>query len=372
MNTENEREVRAWLGTALDEFTPGPLPFETVVKRGKGMRVKRRLIAVAAVTAVAALGVPFVVHQFGAGESAPVVSSHYYVTDNPPGPGSARGLIASGTLNGKHWQAVGQFAPGMGCGFSFQTSQGSTCVQGQVGGGDPATVILTMGQVSVGSVRGDVAYLHLLLTNGRTLTVHPVPVFGGRYARYFAFAVPTSAAVTKVVAYSSDQHELGYAIPFTALGSVETVRWLHRGETVPPRATYRIGSGAVAGQGWAVDAYVGPWGVCLGLPRSGGGGCYPSLSHWLGKTRPVKQAFSAAALGNSVVTALVVAGDVDHVVVQQPNGHTSVRAVPAGGARFCVFVTGQDEHASWAAYSASGAILAHGTVLGSSSVTSLG
>jgi hypothetical protein len=39
--------------------------------------------------------------------------------------------------------------------------------------------------------------------------------------------------------------------------------WLRPGQRGAARASYRIGSGTLAGKHWSASAYVGPWGVCV-------------------------------------------------------------------------------------------------------------
>jgi hypothetical protein len=103
MTIHDEHDFRAQLGTALDEFAPGPVPFHAVVRQGKAVMIRKRITAVAvglAVLAAAAL-VPTLLHALH--RTAPV-THHYHVTVKPrrqaprkawSHPGSSIGLAGS-------------------------------------------------------------------------------------------------------------------------------------------------------------------------------------------------------------------------------------------------------------------------------------
>ena len=103
MSIHDEQDLRGQLGTALDAFAPGPIPFDAVVRQGRSVVIRKRVTAVAvglAVLAAAAMA-PTLLHALH--HPAPV-TRHYHVTVNPPSPGSPRGLVASGLVNHAHWR----------------------------------------------------------------------------------------------------------------------------------------------------------------------------------------------------------------------------------------------------------------------------
>ena len=51
---DNEQDLRARLGTALDDLAPGPLPFDAVVRQGRMVVIRRRATAAAVALAIAA------------------------------------------------------------------------------------------------------------------------------------------------------------------------------------------------------------------------------------------------------------------------------------------------------------------------------
>jgi len=372
VSIDDERELRARLGAALDELTPGPLPFNAVVRRGRAVAIRRR-IAVAAVVGViaAAVGTSAVLYQPST-PPEPVAPAHYHVTVSPPGPGSPVGLIADGLINGRRWQVTGAQQPdASGPTICFRASTAEmSCDQhrppraSRTDGPAALTYGIGAGPVAIiGTVRSDVVYLRVALTNGQNLTLWPVAVFGRSRARYVAFEVPSSTAVTKLTAYSA-RSELGYAIPFTAGGSVEVTRWLRPGEPALPRpASYLIGSGRLGGQPWSERAYVGPWGVCI---RGAGYGstCAPVSIGRLAEGHAAKLILvSGGSAGTSFV---VVAGapSVSYLLVSRADGSTvRVATRLAGGTSFGTFTSAPGERAiRWAAYSGAGLRLASGGI----------
>ncbi len=58
MTIHDEQDFRAQLGTALDHFAPGPVPFDAVVRQGRAVMIRKRVTAAVvglAVLAAAAL-----------------------------------------------------------------------------------------------------------------------------------------------------------------------------------------------------------------------------------------------------------------------------------------------------------------------------
>jgi hypothetical protein len=103
VSINDEHDLRERLDRAFGAIVPGPAPVDGTVRRGKGIRWRRRAAGVAGVAAVVAAatgGIPSVVGAVR--HSAPPASS-YTATVQAPGPHAPAGLIASGTVNGKRW-----------------------------------------------------------------------------------------------------------------------------------------------------------------------------------------------------------------------------------------------------------------------------
>jgi hypothetical protein len=275
MSIHDEPDLRERLGGVLDTITPSPAPVSATVRQGEAIKMRRWIYAAAGLAVVAILAAvgPGVLHR----ALAPAGPASYRVTVHPPGPGSGAGLIASGTINARHWKVVAA-TPGGGSqciGFGG----GESCAsRGPVPSArkDPAE-FGTSGEGTVlyeyGVVRRDVSRVDVILGNGTVLTLHPVSMYNRRYV---AFAVPSRLAVTEVVAYSGAS-ELAFSIPFRS----EVVSWLRPGAPLHPRSKVRVGSGVVNGAAWSEYAYVGPWGRCFGGAGSAStcyGGYGPLLS----------------------------------------------------------------------------------------------
>jgi hypothetical protein len=379
MNIGDERDLRAQLGVALDEVASRPLPLGSVIRQGRAVKIRRRVTAAigVAVIAAAAVATPAVLHSL-AGPAGPSTSTHYRVTVTPPGPGSPRRLIAYVGLDGQRWQAVGYRQGGLMC---LGLPQGADCrgpglppKASRVGApasivGASGTTVMPTGPVIVFfSVRADVTQVRVSLSNGQVLTLRPVAVFGPRYASCVAWVVPSPAAVTEISAYSA-HGEIAYAVPLTAIGSFQTVRWLSPDEPALPKpARRKLGSGRGNDNPWTEYAYIGPWGVCTGELGNEAGGpaiCDPATpGQFLGAKAAKAQSFIGHGDG-TVTVAIVVSPAVSYLVVRTANGGSFlVHVVSVGGARFCAFTYKESgvTLTGWTAYSASGAALASGAI----------
>lgn len=363
MNIQDERDFRERLDGVLDTVTPSPAPVSAAVRQGKIIKMRRWASAAAglAVVAVLVVAVPGILHRALAPAAAPV----YRVTVTSPGPDAPAGLIASGTINARHWKVVA--APPHGGNQCFGFGGGNPCATSgpaPAAGQDPAVLESSdygNGEVYVyGAVRREVSSLGVVLGNGTVLTLHPVSLYGKRYV---AFAVPSHLDVTRVIAYSRGA-ELAYAVPFPGFGDVETIGWRQAGEHVPGRVTVRIGSGVAGGASWSEFAYVGSWGRCFG-GAGGGSSCVSGYGSLLSPGQLTAEMFiSVGGSGNAeeryyVATA---APSVGYLRMALSDGSKiRVQARDVLGQKFYVLaVPGKVNVLSWTAYSASGAKLGTG------------
>lgn len=383
MSIRDEHDLRAKLGTALDGFTPGPLPLSAVVRQGRAVRVRRLSIVAGLVVAViaAAIAAPALLGAHGR-RPPPVSPAHYRVTVHPPGPGSSRALIAYGTVDGRRWRVTGFERRHGGHLIVCFTASATNCMQGgpapasrHVAPADQLAEIGKRPKFEIGVVRSDVAYLRVSLSNAQTLTLRPVNLFGRKYASYVAFAVPYAAAVRRISAYS--QHsELAYAVPLTAGGHVVADRWLRPGQPPMPRpASYKIGSGRAYGYAWSTTLYVGPWGACPVSSTARNGtrtvmtACYvhPDLQLELAPGQ-LYRASKGPSLGNYRTAVIAQTSPaVSYLILTRANGsHARLGTVAAGRWRFCEYVTTFGRPVSpvtvvrWTAYDSSGAVLGSG------------
>jgi hypothetical protein len=380
MSIHDERDLRDKLGSALDEFDPSPLPLHAVVRQGRAVIVRRRVTAAAYAAAVAAAAAlaPTLVHALH--RPSPEATRHYHVTLHPPRPASPHGVVAFGLVNHARWQLT----------VRLHAHGSETCVSSVAGfasctGGRPPvarmtapaklfgdpdqTALLPDGrgvrvQMLYGPVRRDVTHLRVELGNGQVLTLRPAAIFGSRYASWVALAVPFAAAVREVIAYSATG-EVGYAIPFTAAGSIELVRWLAPAHSPTPRpTTVRLGVGSTGGTSWSARAYLGPWGACFTSAAVVMDICRASASA-LRAGQLVATMVSSHA-GHLNLTAVEVAPAVNHLIVTTARGRTFVvTPVAVGKWRYCIVPAyDHDPDISWTAYGASGTRLGMGSARG--------
>ena len=240
MSTTDEQELRERLHGALEAVPPVSPPAAAILGRGQRIRRRRRISAGAALAAVIALGatLPGVMRPAPAG---PAAAPAYHVTVNPPRPG-VRGLIGSGTINGKPWRVSltgsGRNITVSGPGLAYAAIAPGTPPKG----GDPVSFSGVTGQLAAlfGSLRADVTVVTMRLASGTLLTLHPVTYQG---ARWVAVALPLRMRVTNVIAYGRDG-ELAHAVPFHgASAGNEVVGWLRPGQPGRRRAAVTIASG---------------------------------------------------------------------------------------------------------------------------------
>lgn len=365
-------QLRVNLDEALRTVSPGsPAPVDRVVRRGKGIRSRRRLTAVAGVVAVAvavAEGYPALTHKTAApAPPAPVTHHSASVTYVPPGPRAAPGVIAEGTIDGKSWQVftgkpgthglpsapAGQHCYGTsGAAFGQPTTQ---CLAAP--GPDAASPVSFTGfgfgshaQVSIGQVRADVRYVTVDLSDGTRLKLIPVSV---DRTRYVAFPAPLALTVSSASAYLANGQRFT-AVPFSIPHTLVIFgMWQKAGQRVPARITRTIATRP--GGAWSAKVYAGPWGACMADLSDHYVACVPSAAP-LGT-----QVLSAASTSPRAVFG-TAANVVSYLRVTRTHGAPlRVRPVAVGRQKFFAFLLGIGQSIKrWTAYDAAGAVCASG------------
>lgn len=361
--TENLRER---LDEALTAFIPAPPAVDETIRSGLRIRWRRRALAAACVAALAATAVVVPLSFHPQASPAPATGrGGYTVTVEPPGPHAPEGLIATGTVNGKSWQyTVGApIKQGPHSGEQVVTAAGPAFVPVQQvttnipfpGAGTPTAVIFfpQWGEQTAGlygAVRSGVDHLTVRLTNGTTLTLHPVAAFGQRLV---AFAVPRGAVIVRVTAYSRTG-VISTATPYYDYArNAQWDVWFKPGEHSPPRASGKIGSGVLDGQAWSVSAATGPWGVCFIV--FGNSFCEPLTStNFVMSGGSGRVEVSVGEAGPTVATV---------VIFHTPGQDIPVRLVTIGGRKFFAVGTSFSTKSNtlyWSAYDATGRKVASG------------
>jgi hypothetical protein len=378
----DELAARALLTELTAGQPPAPPDRTSSVRRRVVLRRRRQLAAVAAaivVLAAAAATVPLgLLHAVFAPPAAPTA---YRVTEQRPARGDFAGVVASGTIDGKGWNALVTPESGSGrngTGLCFRIYPAPTlsmsCVDGPVQGatrtGTPANMSLGLQwgswALDLGTVRSDVTALLVTYTNGQVLTVYPRSVFGRGKASYVALATPHDGSVVSVTAFAGAR-DLGYAVPFSGQpGLLDLVRWLGPDQAaLPAPATRIIGSGSVSGSAWTEQVSIGPWGTCL--HGSGGGSvCASVAGSELSRGQLVNPIGGVSFQGGSLrIYPGEAAPSVSYLVLTLQD-HSTVRipTVSLRGRRFFACADAQGNRiVSWAAYSAAGHRLAAGRSL---------
>lgn len=364
MSISDEHDLYQRLDRSVEAITPAPAPVDGVMRRGQVIRWRRRAVAVAGVAVVAAgvVAVPSLRHAVSEKPATP----RYTLTVQPPGPHSPPGLIASGTVSGKHWQVtVGRpGAGGAGSGQQFAIVSGPAFGPEPLTSSSPAAVSdrtqpvaftaisSETNQAQFGAVGPDVAYVTVRLGNGILLTLHPAMVWG---VREVAFAAPLGAEITGATAYSR-HGVIATAIPFSQPGEMATFSaWLRPGQHGLSRASGRIASGVVSGHAWSVTAYLGPWGICV--DSSSAGGYCTTTAAGLGTSLLFR------AMGTPGVAGGTASAAVTRVVAYPPGGAAvQTRPVTVGGQQFFAFpLAHADKAVRWKAYDRAGNVVASGT-----------
>jgi hypothetical protein len=363
VNIQDEGQLRVRLGSLLDDIDPHPAPVSAVVRHGRGIRQRRRAMVaggVAVVAAAAVLGPTVLRSELSTPPVAP--APHYNVTVSPPAQGARPGVIATGSINGWHWQAT-LSGRGDTLGVTFGKDFLLMALGKMAPAGDPVSLDSEGGgqardpaNAFVGPVLGTVDYLTVTLANGQLLTLRPQSWHGDRY---IAVVLPQKLRVVNAVAYGATGI-LSYAIPFMYEGNTIFQTWLRPGQTGTAQATAQIGAGGSGRYRWTATAYAGPWGLCVETSGSQGGGFCMNVD---GRTSfgLVTGQFGSGAGGLEIglarpdVAYLLVARS-DGSVVRVPVTH--VPGYPEG--LTAIIRPGHPSFTSWVAYDATGKRLGSG------------
>lgn len=114
MSIQDERDLRDRLGGLLGGIEPRPAPVTAVVRRGRGIRM-RRWASVAAGLAVIVAGAIVLPGLLRAGTAAPAAPRPYTVTVKVLGLTAPAGVIGEGTIGTSRWRVVIDRTMGDGC-----------------------------------------------------------------------------------------------------------------------------------------------------------------------------------------------------------------------------------------------------------------
>lgn len=223
-------DLRETLDRALRSAEAAEPPVDKAMRRGKSIRLRRRLTAVAGVVVVVAAALTSFRSLSGTQALPSPVTNPGYVTVSPPGPGSPPGLVASGTVGKQSWRITVQ-NPG-----SITTSLGYTCFNGRGSAfsesststnagtrfgpecgpstpGDPVNwwgIGTTRLAGRFGVLAPNVAYIEIGLPDGQRLKLIPAECYGMRLVAYLTLQGP--GVVTATAYLHEGGHLVGRAI----------------------------------------------------------------------------------------------------------------------------------------------------------------
>jgi hypothetical protein len=360
MSSAEERDLAGRVDRALTAITPGPAPVDAIIRRGRGIRWRRRAVAAGAVAVVAALAValPSLYQALHIGRPGP---SRQSLTVAKLGPIARDGVVGSGTLDGKPWTvrlAHGPDPVATAAGLPATSRLGT-----RPASSDPVTIHIagwpSDQRLLAGPVSPAVTFLTMQLANGTTYRLYPVAWHGHDYV---GLVVPWNLPLARITAYS--QHgELAYAIPYPASGRFPwVVSWLRPGAAVPPVASATVahgtsGNGGTTGGIWWVRVQVGPWGACF-IDQDNGPGiwCRPIRSY---PPNAVTLVMTGPTIGERAGTT---GRAVAYIELRLSNGKTTrLHVLHIGGEGFYALSIATHQVASWTAYTTTGQPIAHGT-----------
>jgi hypothetical protein len=373
MTVDDERAARTMLADLTAGQPAAPPGRLGAVRRRAVLRRRRQFVALAAVVAIVAVAAATVPLRL-LGTAPPVAPTSYHLSEQPPGPHARPGLIATGIVNGQRWSVTLSHESGSatgphGSGTCATAGQGTgiECAGGPVRAasrtGEPVNIDLGAGSANasldIATTRSDVTAVAVRYTNGQSLTLHPVSVFGNQSASYVAIAEPHPGSVVSVAAFAGHRG-LGYAVPFSTRVGINLVRWLRPGQPARPRPLIRvIGSGSAGGSSWTMNAAIGPWGTCIYT-----GDLSSCRSSPDPKLPPGAAVYPGGGMNSFTGGLRVYSGEaapsVHYLRVTTQDGATiRVPVVAVGALRFyaCADVQG-NRIVRWAAYDAAGHLLA--------------
>jgi hypothetical protein len=284
MTATQDREMRRALRGALESLQPPPAPIETIIRRSKGIRLRRAGAAVGALGLAGIIALTSLALR-GSGEpglpaAAPAVTA------------GAGGVFASGTAEGHPWQlAVQNIAdPGYRC-LPAITINGTDADPVHPDPGNAAAVAL-------GQEARDTAFAFIqlpagiggVIVNGRQVPAVIVAACGYRY-RLAGFSYPLASRprVTLAKPYPGWPADL-YVPTVTALPPAQATSlqndglWINTPTAQGVSAPGTLASGTLAsgtlpsGQDWVIKLQFGPDGDCYefdGLNNAQMGYCGP-------------------------------------------------------------------------------------------------
>ncbi|WP_194893942.1 hypothetical protein [Catenulispora pinisilvae] len=334
------------LFTDLGRFQTGAIPVDAVLRQGKAIRRRRRVVGSGLVATAAALTIAVPVALAGGSGRAVSAASGPRIVVNQPVVSGSDGFQFSGMFDGKKWSL--KLLPS--CGFGQSLPNGD-CMAMMTG----VPPVTTPVDLSVDDVKGpgsdyyfyaleygpETAYAVVTLGTGEQVTVPGIDVDSTHRTAWFP--APPSTPISKIVAYRKDGTEIGQTPDWGKdIADPEILATWYRpdGTLMYPAPNVEVAKGTTGGVDWSIEVTLGKTGRCF-LYRIGSvpttvcpaSGAAPKVyMNNIGKPGPKDGVvIGEAAGGVTRVDVTYKDGTVKHITPVVSNGHAFVGTyVPAG------------------------------------------
>jgi hypothetical protein len=266
LTAAEDRKLRRALYGALQSVPPSPAPLETIIRRGKGIRLRRAgaavgSVAVAGVLAVAAVGLH--------GSRQPVLPSTVPLTARAAAPG---GVFATGIADGRPWRlAVQDIAdPGYSClpGITINGTDADPVYPDPENGA--AVTLSSYPATAFAFVQLPPYVAGLVVNGGDSIRAVAVNVCGLNY-RLVGFSFPPGENLRLTVANSSaGPPPPSYYVPVPVVGQLSAAAtsaqqdgiWNNVGSTSAETAMGVVADNLGSGPEWSMVLNLGAGGDC--------------------------------------------------------------------------------------------------------------
>lgn len=264
-----EDPEEAELFTDLGRFQTGAIPVDAVLRQGKAIRRRRRVVGSGLVATAAALTIAVPVTLAGGSGRAVSAASGPRIVVNKPTVSASEGIQFSGMFNGKKWSLT---LPAT-CGYGQSLPNGD-CI-GMLTSTAPVTTPVDMFMDDVKSPGSDhyfyaleyspeTAYAVVTLGTGDQVTVPGIDVDSTHRTAWFP--APPSTPISKIVAYRKDGTEIGQTPDWGKdISDGETLATWYRpdGTLMYPAPNVEVAKGTTGGVDWSIEVTLEKSGRCF-------------------------------------------------------------------------------------------------------------
>ncbi|MBS2533536.1 hypothetical protein KGQ20_12210 [Catenulispora sp. NF23] len=261
----------AELFTDLGRFQTGAIPVDAVLRQGKAIRRRRRVVGSGLLAVAAALTIAVPVGlAWGRGQEVSAASGPRIVVNRPTG-SAHDGFLLSGLFNGKKWSL--KLLPS--CGFGQSLPNGD-CMGMVIGVGE--SPVTTPVDLYMDDVKGpgsdyyfytleygpETAYAVVTLGTGDQVTVPGIDVDSTHRTAWFP--APPSTPISKIVAYRKDGTEIGQTPDWGKdISDGETLATWFRpdGTLLYPQPNVEVAKGPTGGVDWSIEVTLEKSGRCF-------------------------------------------------------------------------------------------------------------